>query len=324
LFESTNLFGIQVLFWSYFDLKELPLHECNKFWGNKKDRISSFEKLKILSVTGGVPKYLEEINIGISAEENIKNMCFDEGGILFEEFNKIFSSTFNVRADKYRNIVEYISQHKSTIGEIANALSLHPNSDLSEYLKDLETSGFLSRDFVYNFNGKTSKLSKYRIKDNYIRFFLKYIDPVQDRVKKGLFKYSGTSSLKNWSAVLGLQFENLVVNNLTSVVECIGLNTGDIISASPYYQNMTKIKPGCQIDLLIQTKFNTLYICEIKFRKKINNGVIMEVQEKIDRLKRPKYYSVRPVLIYEGELEPSVTERGFFDVIISFRDLLEN
>ncbi len=41
-------------------IEELPLYECNHFWHPYEKQISSFEKFKILSVTGGVPRYLEE------------------------------------------------------------------------------------------------------------------------------------------------------------------------------------------------------------------------------------------------------------------------
>ena len=58
-------------------LRELTLIECNQFWPRG---VSAYEKFKILSVTGGVPKYLEEINTKQSAEENIKRLCFTEGG----------------------------------------------------------------------------------------------------------------------------------------------------------------------------------------------------------------------------------------------------
>src|SRR3990167_9854607 len=40
-------------------LEELPLADCDQFW---PQNISAYEKLKILAVTGGVPKYLEEID----------------------------------------------------------------------------------------------------------------------------------------------------------------------------------------------------------------------------------------------------------------------
>ncbi|MBS0655597.1 MAG: ATPase, partial [Verrucomicrobia bacterium] len=66
-------------------LRELPLHVCNLFW-QRKEHISPYEKFKVLAVTGGVPRYLEEIQPHRSAEENIKQMCFESEGLLFNEF----------------------------------------------------------------------------------------------------------------------------------------------------------------------------------------------------------------------------------------------
>ena len=53
-------------------LEEIPLHECSLFWGTHAKRIAAYEKLKILAVTGGIPKYLEEVDFKLSAEENIE------------------------------------------------------------------------------------------------------------------------------------------------------------------------------------------------------------------------------------------------------------
>ena len=50
-------------------LEELPLSDCKQFWPKN---IAAFEKLKVLAVTGGIPKYLEEINTKLPAEENIR------------------------------------------------------------------------------------------------------------------------------------------------------------------------------------------------------------------------------------------------------------
>lgn len=75
-------------------LEELPLTECIQFWGKNKDRIASYEIFKVLSVTGGVPKYLEEIIPTKTAEENIYHLCFRSEGLLFREFEQIFSDLF--------------------------------------------------------------------------------------------------------------------------------------------------------------------------------------------------------------------------------------
>jgi hypothetical protein len=67
-----------------------------------------------------------------------------------------------------------------------------------------------------------------------------------------------------------------------------------------------------------------LYICEIKFSKDpIGKKVIEEVEEKINRLKLPKRFSIRPVLIHVNEVESDVIDEGYFDKIIDFGQFLE-
>jgi hypothetical protein len=304
-------------------LEELPLIDCNHFFRGKKEFISSMEKLKIFSITGGVPKYLEEIDIKKSAEDNIKKMCFDTGGILFKEFDIIFKDIFDNRAKRYKEIIRTLVYQSLSTSEIAAATGRPVNRDLSKYLNDLIVSGFLQRDYVYRFEGKKSKLSKFRIKDNYLRFYLRYISPIKDKIEQGLFQFKAIEQLSGWESIMGLQFENLVLNNLPVIINKIGMDYNSIISASPYFQNATKSNKGaCQIDLLIQAKFGTLYLCEIKFKKNIDRQVIKDISKKIDLLKRPKNTSIRPVLIYEGHMTDTVRDNDFFDKIICFGDLL--
>lgn len=90
-------------------LKELPLHRCNEFWHNTGGVIDPYEKFKVLSVTGGVPRYLEEIRTDLSAEQNIFALCYQSTGILFNEFDQIFSDLFACRNRIYKNIILQIA-----------------------------------------------------------------------------------------------------------------------------------------------------------------------------------------------------------------------
>ncbi len=93
---------------SQFHLAPLALHHCNAFWKDherkKKQPIPDIEKLRLLAITGGVPRYLEEINLNQSAEQNIARICFNSGGLLFREFDQIFHDIFTRKAPTYRNI----------------------------------------------------------------------------------------------------------------------------------------------------------------------------------------------------------------------------
>lgn len=66
-------------------LEELPLRDCASFWPDADGNVSPYEKAKILAVTGGIPRYLEEVDTNRSSEENIKRLCFSRGGLLVTE-----------------------------------------------------------------------------------------------------------------------------------------------------------------------------------------------------------------------------------------------
>ncbi|MFC2172926.1 ATP-binding protein [Acidobacteriota bacterium] len=304
-------------------LEELSLALCNEFWGTRKDRISAMEKFKLLSITGGVPRYLEEINPGKSAEHNIQRLCFHQSGILFNEFEQIFEDTFGRRAGMYRNIVAVLADGPRTFSEICKRLGVDPNGVISTYLGDLEESGFIARDYVYSPKSvKKGKLSRFRLRDNYIRFYLKYIDPQRERIRAGFYDPGSVEDLPGYETIMGLQLENLVLNNLKPLLVKLRIPFGSVRCASPYFQNRTARQKACQVDLLIQTR-NTLYVCEIKFRKKVDTAVVAEMKEKLHRLKYNKTTSVRPVLIHAGELAQGIEASDFFDAVISLDELLK-
>jgi hypothetical protein len=303
-------------------LEELELYHCNSFWGKKTERITAKEKLKILAVTGGVPRYLEEINPNLSAEENIKRMCFRKEGILFSEFDKIFNDIFSRRAATYKKIISVLSGGYKSLSEITNEMDIDRSGTIGRYLDDLIMSGFIAKETIYKpGQDKKSRFCKYRLKDNYLRFYVKYIETLKDKITKGLFDGFSLDDLVDWDIIMGFQFENLILNNLKSVCNNLDIRLSNIKSAGYYFQKKTKRQMACQIDLLIQTKY-TIYVCEIKFRNIISKKVIVDVQEKINRLKVPKGFSVRPVLIYSGELEKSIQTEDFFDQLICFDDFL--
>ncbi len=306
-------------------LEEISLHECTLFWGTGSKRVSAYEKLKILSVTGGIPKYLEEIDFKLSAEENIKNLCFKKGGFLVNEFNNIFSDLFLRDSVLYRDIVQTLVSGSKESLEICKDLDIEQTGRFSEYIGELELAGFIKRDYTWHIeSGHDSKLSKYRLSDNYLRFYLKYIDKYKTKIARDSFAIKSISSLPELQTIIGLQFENLVLNNRKEIHNKLGLRAEDIVSQNPYFQRATKRLEGCQIDYMIQTKFNTLYLCEIKFSKNpIDSKVINEVNQKINRLKIPRAYSIRPVLIHVNGVDDDVEISDFFAAIIDFGSLLD-
>ncbi len=304
-----------------FRLPPLSLPSCNLFWRGK--RISAAEKLKVLSVTGGVPRYLEEIDPAQSAEQNIQRLCFHPGGMLFREFDQIFHDIFSRRADVYRKVATALSEGPKTISEIGSALGQERGGTLSGVADDLAAAGFVSRESPFDpVTGQTLPRGvRYRLRDNYLRFYLRCVDPAREAVEKGLFKWTPLDSLPGWDTLMGLQFENLVLGNLTTLVGKIGLANVPVLNASPYCRRPTQRQKGCQVDLLVRTR-QSLYVFEVKFRRQIDKTILSEVRQKVEKLNVPRSLSVRTGLIFQGELHPEIKLSDYFDFLIPFEDLL--
>jgi uncharacterized protein len=302
-------------------LSPLSLPACNKFWRGKS--VSAAEKLKVLAVTGGVPRYLEEIDPTQTAEQNIERLCFNPGGLLFNEFDQIFHDIFSKRADTYRRIVATLIDRAMSVTEISQALGQDKGGTLNSALADLESAGFVGKDMAFDPGTAKTRPRKirYRILDNYLRFYLKYVAPEREQIKKGLYQSAPLESLRAWDTLMGLQFENLILSNRGLLLEKTGLNTVPIINAGPYFQAKTTHLPGCQIDLLLRTK-GALYVFEIKFRAKIGFTVIADVKQKVARLGADPSLSVRTGLIYQGKLDPKIEPADYFDQIVPFETLL--
>ncbi len=305
-------------------LQELPLHQCNQLLESMGFKRSAHEKFLILSLTGGIPWYIELLNQKLSAQENIKNLCFDPDGILVEEHKYIFHDLFGARSQIYEKITQYLAKRPCEFSEIAKGINYSSSGTLSEYLDELIESKYLTRHFTWTFKtGLEKSISIYRLSDNYLRFFYRYIQPKLNQILKGQYQDISISTLPGWQSIMGFQFESLVLNNRKLIQKQLRILPEEIVADNPYYQKKTKKLPGCQVDYLIQTRTNTLFVCEIKFSaKELTKTVIEEVQQKINNLSVPKNFTCVPVIIHVNGINDEVIETQYFYKIIDFKDLL--
>ena len=305
------------------ELSELSLSDSIALFGPTGTRLSTAEKLDLLSLTGGVPKYLEEIRPELSVDENFRRLCFLPRSLLFREFNETFSGIFGLRVATRGRILRMLVDGRQSISELANREERAINGSYTEALSDLCYAGFVAEESGVNpLTGKNVKESRYRLKDNYARFYLKNIEPRAAAIKAGLFEFASLEQLNGWDSILGLQFENLILNHVNDLFPHLGLEQSLVLSAAPYTQNATKRNEGCQIDLLIRTE-RTLMVVEIKRQREIRHAVVDEVAEKIRKLRYDKKLSVRTALVYDGHLSASIPADRYFDFIVPAEVLLK-
>ena len=91
----------------------------------------------MLSVTGGIPRYLEEIDPCLDAESNIKNLCFTKGAFLVEEFERIFSTLFLRESESYQKIVRILADGSKEFTEISKELGVEHSGRIFQYIRAL-------------------------------------------------------------------------------------------------------------------------------------------------------------------------------------------
>ena len=313
ILDSTGFVGRDSL---DIELKELPPLQCQQMLGPAGERMSVREKIDLLSVVGGVPKYLEDVRPELSVDENVRRMCFMPRGILFREFDETFNGVFGRKARTRGRILRMLMNGPKSAAELAELDGKTPNGSYAKALKDLRIAGYVAGDGGLNpCTGEPSREERFRISDNYTRFYLHYIEPRRKMVEKDLFAFSSLEQLNGLESMFGLQFENLVLNNLQTLFPMLGLDTSLVLSAAPYCQSAAVGREGCQIDLLIQTQ-RMLMVVEIKRRREMGREIIDEVDEKVKRLKYRNNLSLRTALVYDGRLSPAVAADHYFDFLI--------
>ena len=208
--------------------------------------------------------------------------------------------------------------------EIAAQIGKPSNGHLSRALEELQLAGFIAEhESVNPASGLTVREKRYRICDNYTRFYLHFIQPRVRSIRSGVTEFRTLDGLKGWDVMAGLQFETFVLNNIALLLPLLGLDRALVVSAAPYRHNRESRGGGCQIDLLVQTRRSAVVV-EMKRRELIDESVVDQIAEKVRRLPVRRGVSVRTALVYEGRLAPGIAEDGGIDMLIPVSRFFES
>lgn len=273
-------------------LKQIRFKDYNKFY-KKMD----FKKLvEYYAVTGGVPKYIELFKNEKDIFTAIKNSVINKNSFLYEEPEFLMKKEVK-EVGTYFSIIKVIASGASKLGEIAERLNVKQTS-LTNYLKTLIELEILRREVpVTETNPEKSKRSIYKINDNFIRFWFRFVYPNKDQIEIG-----------NTDYVLNLIKRNFVDNHLSFVYEDV---CKEIVSNDKALK-IDKIGKWWdkeeEIDIVgISSIQKKLYIGECKWtNKKMNTTVLNRLKSKSERIKEysdyKKIYCLFSISGYESDL----------------------
>lgn len=162
-------------------MRQLPFSCYGEFFPEE----SSERKLvELFSVTGGVPKYIELFDAQKDIYASIAHNVLDRSSFLYDEPNFLLQREVG-EVGSYFSIIKAIAAGNRKLGKIASVLETKQTS-LTRYLKTLADLDILEREVpVTESNPQRSKSGQYRIKDNFLLFWFRYVFPNLGLIESG-------------------------------------------------------------------------------------------------------------------------------------------
>lgn len=146
--------------------------------------LSETERILYYAVTGGVPKYIELFHRGTDIYDAIARNVLTPQSYLYEEPEFLLRQEVQ-DVGSYYSIIRVIAGGKARLSEIASALQI-PATSLSKPLRTLCDMDILEREVpVTELRPETSKKGQYRIKDNFLAFWFRYVYPMRSLIESG-------------------------------------------------------------------------------------------------------------------------------------------
>ncbi|MGP8321238.1 MAG: ATP-binding protein [Methanosarcinaceae archaeon] len=176
---------------SFFDLKEFfPKADIE-------------ELVEIYGFADGVPYYLIRINRSFWLW--LKDEIEIERGFLKDEVDFLMRYEFE-DVNTYKLILEAIAHGKTKLNEIKNYMNVK-RTDISPYLRNLIEVGMIKREVPITENVR-SRLGRYYISDNFLKFWFRYIYPNVSSIEERIFDIDIIKG--DYNRYLGHVFEDVV------------------------------------------------------------------------------------------------------------------
>ena len=163
------------------------------------------------SVIGGIPKYIEIFNPQKNVFENIKEHILEKRGYLYAEPRFILSEEVS-ETTTYFSILKTIASGQHKMGNIASRL-MTSTQNLTGYFNMLIDLGILERRVpVTEAMPEKSKMGLYFIKDNFFRFWFRYVFANQNYLEMENTDYVFRKVKDEFDEFVSLTFEDIAAN----------------------------------------------------------------------------------------------------------------
>ncbi len=217
---------------SYRDIKEF------------NPALSPVRQSLIYGITGGIPLYINKLNVKDDIDEALIENFFDPSSYLFEEPQNLLKQELREPAI-YNSVISAIANGSSRQNEIAAKIGIEAAA-CAKYLKSLTELGILKKEMPITEN--KSKKVIYVICDNFFRFWYRFVPKNMAAAASGRIKRIYEPAVKRYlPEYMGLVFEQMCRSYLMNYAENIPIALTDI---GQWWGTDSRSRKEVQIDIV--------------------------------------------------------------------------
>lgn len=283
-----------------FKIQALTYREMTQFHPS----LSLQDQALLYGVTGGIPHYINKLDVEEDLDEALLENLFSTSSYLFEEPENLLKQELREPAI-YNSVISAIAGGASRLNEIATKVGLE-SGVCTKYLKVLLDLGILKKETPIT--EKPGKKTIYAIDDNFFRFWYRFVPRNMSVISAGRMNHVYEQAVKKYYPdYMGLVFEKMCQEYLSRYAKDLPILLSTV---GQWWGTDSKTRKEVQIDIVgTPVEGNEYLIGSCKYR---NEKIGMDELELIQ-----KYASVfrkdglfHYFIFSKGGFTPALLEAG--------------
>ena len=198
----------------------------------------------IYGITGGIPHYINKLNVKKDLDTALLENFFDRSAYLFEEPDNLLKQELREPA-VYNAVIRAIAEGASKLNEIAAKVGLE-SGPCSKYVSVLMELGLVKKETAIT--ETSTKKTLYMIEDNFFRFWYRFVPENMSSISSGRFDRSYSKVVKaKLHDYMGPIFEKICKEYLMYYAEDLPF---EIANVGQWWGTDVSAKKEIQIDIV--------------------------------------------------------------------------
>ena len=207
-------------------------------------KLSAEEQALVFGITGGIPHYINKLDVRGDLDRALLSNLFSPSGYLFEEPENLMKQELREPAI-YNSIISAVAGGASRLNEIATKVGLETGI-VTKYLRVLNDLGILKKETPIT--EKPGKKTIYTIDDNFFRFWYRFVPKNMSAITTGRIELIYKDAIKKYyHDYMGLIFEAMCKDYLLRYAKDLPFVISDV---GRWWGTDSRAKREVEIDIV--------------------------------------------------------------------------